>query len=112
MRSSSKLRRTPNPMVSAAGVTDRLQQAAAEPVVRRPADRHQTGLDRLLLGEPPAAEVAEERLAVTRREADAEVGGDGLVEVALDRELPRGQRVRRGQLLGVETWATRLARTS
>ena len=43
----------------------------------------------------------EERLAVARGEADPERLGRGLVEAPLGQELPGGQRVGRGQLLGV-----------
>ena len=57
---------------------------------------------RLLVGEPAGAQVAGQRLAVARREADAERRGRGLVEAALGEELARDDGVGGRQLLGVE----------
>ena len=59
----------------AAGLADRPEQAAAEAVVRRPADRDQPGRDGLLLGEALLPQVAQQRVAVARREADPELLG-------------------------------------
>ena len=72
----------------AAGVADRPEQAAAEAVVRRAADRHQPADDELLLAERLLAQVLEQRLALARGEADAELLGRGLVEAPLGEELP------------------------
>ena len=88
----------------AAGVADRPQQPAAEPVVAptRPlAD--QPGGDQLLLGEALLAQVLQQRLAVARREADAErARRPSWSKPRSARNCRADERVGRGQLLGVE----------
>ena len=85
----------------AAGLADRPQQAPAEAVVRRPPDRDQPGRDGLLLGEALLPQVAQQGVAVARREADPELLGRRLVEAALPQELARHDGVGRGQRVGV-----------
>ena len=77
----------------AARVADRPQQAAAEPVVRRPALRHEPRRDGFLVLEALLAEVPHQRLTVARGEADPELLRRGLVEPALAEELPARQRL-------------------
>ena len=62
----------------------------------------QAGGDGLLVGEASTAQVAGQRLAVARRETDAEHLGGGLVEAALVEELARHDRIGATQVLGVE----------
>ena len=86
-------------------VADRPHQPAAESVVRRrSAQCDQPGDDELVVAESPLTQVLPQRLARTRRIADAETDCGFAVEVSLVQEPAAGYRLRRlGQLLGVES---------
>ena len=97
IRSSSKIRRAPKPIVSP--LASRIGQSsrprnrsyADRPIATSPAATVSSSREALL------PQVPQQRLAVARGEADAELLGRGLVEAALAQELPRRQRLGRGR---------------
>ena len=100
--SSSKIRRAPKPIVSP--LASRIGHSR-RPRNRSYADRPwptSPAATRLLVAEALLAQVTQQRLAVARREADAELLGRRLVEPALAEELARDDGLGRRQLVGVE----------
>ena len=86
IRSSSKSRRAPKPIVSPVALPDRPQQPAAEPVVVAALPlRDQTGRDQLGVGELLLPQVLVERVTVARGEAEPKV-------VAASLSKPRSAR--------------------